>query len=454
MKTQNIFKLAMLVVFAFTINSCVEEGDYSIPSSSTITPPPAVTVTNTIQQVKDMYTNGVVDFSVASNNGALVVEGYVVSSDEAGNIYKTLYIQDKPENPTAAIRIAVDATDMYTFYDLGRKVYVRLNDPTDDYFNSNKLGMTDNRGVLEIGKLNGTEVERIPSTDYKKIIVRDNVVSNIVPVEISDLSTINDSQIGMFVKLTNMQALDENQTYANLNDTFSVNRLFKSCTDDSTIIMRNSGFADFKSQAIPNLRGNISAVLGKYNSDYQIVINDTDNVEFVTDRCEAIFEDKFETYSFGEIDQIWTNYIEAGTRSWSVFSDSNSLGKSARIGSFRSGDASSIAWLITPAIDLDAQADEIFSFMSSNSFADGSELEVLISTDWDGTEANITSATWTALPANVVPDNTFWRDWVSSGDVSLSSYSGTAHIAFKYIGSGASGMDGTYEIDNISVRAL
>ena len=56
----------------------------------------------------------------------VVIEGYVVSSDKSGNIYKSISIQDKYENPTAAIKIAVDQTDLYTKYNVGRKVYVNL----------------------------------------------------------------------------------------------------------------------------------------------------------------------------------------------------------------------------------------------------------------------------------------------------------------------------------------
>ena len=44
----------------------------------------------------------------------------------------------------------------------------------------------------------------------------------------------------------------------------------------------------------------------------------------------------------------------------------------------------------------------ILSFETSNSFANGSKLEVFISTDFDGNKDHIKQATWTILPAKIV----------------------------------------------------
>lgn len=120
MKTKNIFKIAALAALFATATACVDNNDYSIPDTKV--QEPAIKVTNTIQSIKSAYTgSGIVDFNKVSNGGDMVIEGYVVSSDEAGNFYKVLNIQDKPVNPTAAIQIAVDGFDLYNFYEVGRK---------------------------------------------------------------------------------------------------------------------------------------------------------------------------------------------------------------------------------------------------------------------------------------------------------------------------------------------
>ena len=193
-------------------------------------------------------------------------------------------------------------------------------------------------------------------------------------------------------------------------------------------------------------------------------INTADDVQMDGSRCELIdindfypiFEDDFESYpNYSSLNgNGWTNYIEAGSRDWFVRisnDNQNSGSKMVSLGSYQTGDSSTIAWLITPAIDLDAQGVEFAKFKSSNSFADSSELELLISTDWDGTEATIESSSWNALNANIVSDGVFYQNWVDSGLVDLSLFSGNAYVAFKYIGSGQSSFDGTYEIDDFKV---
>jgi len=272
MKTKNILKLIMLTVLAFTFNSCVEDGDFSIPSVNV--EDPGLTATNTIQSVRDMlvYSNAVIDFEKTVGEN-LIIEGYVVSSDESGNIYKTISIQDSPENPTAAIQLAVDATDTYSFYEVGRKVYVKLNG----------LGLHSNNGVLEIGQLNGTSVDRISASSYKDIIVRSTETATITPLVLNSIADITDSHVNMLIQLNDMRSVEENTTYANTNNTYSVNRYFESCADREQIIMRNSGFADFKAQSIPAKRGSIVAVLGKYRNDFQLFIRDTNDVMFSDD---------------------------------------------------------------------------------------------------------------------------------------------------------------------------
>jgi hypothetical protein len=121
------------------------------------------------------------------------------------------------------------------------------------------------------------------------------------------------------------------------------------------------------------------------------------------------------------------------------------------VGSSSSGDESTITWLITEKVNLDATSQEFLSFETSNSFANGSKLEVLISTDFNGDENSINTATWSLLPAKIVSDGENYKNWIHSTFIELSNYSGVAYIAFKYSGNGNVNFDGTYELDNVVV---
>jgi len=102
-------------------------------------------------------------------------------------------------------------------------------------------------------------------------------------------------------------------------------------------------------------------------------------------------------------------------------------------------------------VNLDTTIQEFLSFETSNSFANGSELDVFISTDFDGNKDHIKQAIWTRLPAKIVSDGIPFKKWVHSTYIDISSYSGTAYIAFKYTGTGNIYFDGTYELDQIII---
>ena len=111
-----------------------------------------------------------------------------------------------------------------------------------------------------------------------------------------------------------------------------------------------------------------------------------------------------------------------------------------------------ITWLITPAINLTGKNGATLMFKTSNSLADSSFMEVLYSLDWDGTEANITSAIWGVLSAAyVVKDSDSFVPWFNSGNVDLTCATGTIYIAFKYTGGGQESFDGVYELDEVSI---
>jgi len=93
--------------------------------------------------------------------------------------------------------------------------------------------------------------------------------------------------------------------------------------------------------------------------------------------------------------------------------------------------------------------------MTSNSFSDESDLELLFSSDWDGVPENISSATWDILPAAfIVQDDDFFVDWFPSGNVSLDCITGLGYIGFRYIGNDVDDdFNGTYEMDEFQIQS-
>ena len=100
----NIKLIPFLFFLGMIATSCVQDDDYNVPEINV--EEPNVDVNTTITAVKEMY-GGFEPVKVEAGPDStepLYIEAYVVSSDESGNYYKQLIIQDKPENPTAGFR--------------------------------------------------------------------------------------------------------------------------------------------------------------------------------------------------------------------------------------------------------------------------------------------------------------------------------------------------------------
>lgn len=424
--------VALIPALALTITSCVQDDDYKIPGIE-ITEP-NITANTTINIVKAMYAGSLVDFTEAGNGGELIIEGYVVSNDEAGNFYKVLVIQDAPEDPTTAIQIDVDVTSLYAQFKPGRKVYVKLNG----------LGMDDFNGVLHIGAIEGSSVGRISATNYDDFIIRSSEVVTLVPMIITP-AQFNDNFINMLVQIDNMQlrSSEIGQPYANADDTFTVNRYLKNCEDDSETIIRNSGFASFKNELFPTGKGSIVAIFSKYNSDYQLFVRDTDDIRFDGDRCDPLFEDTFTTGNLNK----WTTYSVVGDEVW-YYNTFGNPSDSATMSGYNSGNKDNEDWLISKAIDLSGVAGAILTFQSVKRYA-GNDIELYMATIYNGGDPN-TEGNWTLLNATFDTNINSWSSWTDSGDVDVSAAAGgTLYIAFKYTSTTLA--SSTYEIDNVKV---
>jgi hypothetical protein len=101
---------------------------------------------------------------------------------------------------------------------------------------------------------------------------------------------------------------------------------------------------------------------------------------------------------------------------------------------------------------MDLKDKETLVFQSSQSYvsAAANKLEVLISNNFDGT--NVTAATWTPITATLPTTTSPYFEFIKSGEIDLSQYTGNISIAFKVTGSGTNTtLDGSYQIDDIRV---
>lgn len=471
--------LIILFVGVISINSCVESNDIDVPTlrDTPFTPLNADDIIMDIGAVIGTYEqNGSITDIQASDTGQnKYISGYVVSSDEGGNFFEEIVIQDSPSNPTAGIVVQIDVNPLYTLYEFGRKVWIKVNG----------LSVNEDNGVIQLGFRNGNDLEKIPSGLRNEFVFRDPEIATIEPLEVSISDFSNDLE-NLFIKLNDVQFIRQEALADNPitlagepTDEFDGERTLEQCSDNATVILSTSTFSDFKGVRIPENRGSIEGVLTRdfFDDFYTLVINTPENINFDNDvRCDptildcglvtaeganVLFEDDFETQSaFSPVSgNGWTNYIQAGSESWEAYTSGGtnaSLGVSVRMSAFGTGDDSNIAWLITPEITVTPGTLSTLSFQTSNSFSDGSTLDLLFSNDWDGTEAGILTATWGVVPpAYITQDSDFFGSWFDSGIVDLSCGDSTSlYFAFRYNGSDTNNdLNGTYELDNIRITS-
>ena len=477
MKTIKNYKIVAFFLAMTMVLSCVKDDDYEVPNTDPVAPiinGDVITINalnSLLEQEQNANGNDILSFTESN----LYISGYVISNDEAGNIYEELVLQDLAVNPTRGVKVLINVSPLFTTFEFGRKVFVKLDGLAVGY----------NGGVLSLGLRDGNQVEAIAESLMDQTLLRDVELAEIEPLPIS-ISDFSSDKTNLYVRLNEMQfnrndALGENRkTFAaEPGDEFDGERNLESCASGLSVILSSSTFSDFKAIEVPQGRGYLDVILtyNYFGDTFNVVLNTPETIHFdSTDRCDpieidcglatstgsnVIFSEFFESQEEGEsvTGNGWTNYIEEGSRDFEAYFDDGgsgnpSLGISASIGSYNSDDDSSIAWLIMPEINFDAQDGETLNFKTSNSFSDGSTLELLFSIDWDGNPENIASATWGIIPAAyIVQNDDFYGDWFPSGNVSLDCITGSGYIGFKYTGSGEEDYDGTYELDEIVVNS-
>ena len=123
-------------------------GEYENPADQKIYTDADFGKFTTIAEVKDMYkANGNKPYKVEKN---CVIKGQVTTSDQVGNLYKSLYIQDE----TAGIEIKIGKNGLYNEYKLGQWLYVDCSGLTvGDYNGMINIGYEDPTGEYETGYL-------------------------------------------------------------------------------------------------------------------------------------------------------------------------------------------------------------------------------------------------------------------------------------------------------------
>jgi hypothetical protein len=264
---KSISRLALLflglVAMTTTIQSCKKNFD-----EPPVEEYPVLTPNATISQIKALHTVG---NSPSLINDSLVIEGIVVSSDEKGNFYKQLIIQDD----SAGIEIRIEMSSLYTDYPVGRRVWVKCKGLfVGDYQGNHQLTIND-------------AGDRIPEGMLPQFIVAGAKDQPLVPktVTIAELKTTVKYR-NMLVQLNDVQfaTVDTNQNFADAVGGLSVNRSINDCSGN-TVLLRSSGYATFASDKTPLGNGIAVGVHSSFGTDAQLYIREPNDLTMGNTRC-------------------------------------------------------------------------------------------------------------------------------------------------------------------------
>ncbi len=457
--------LSALAVTLF-IMSCVNDDDFSIPESVNAGPVDTSTfgALTSFNAVVGRYEQAVADgdqiAEFRTDEAALYIEGYVVSSDEGGNFFEEIIIQNSIDGSDPAgdtrqgIRVEINVRSLSDFYDFGRKVYVKLNG----------LAVGENNGVITIGKPDGNEIGQIQEFEFLDFVIRDSEVATITP-KVSNVNDLTAADENTLIQLPGMQ-VNRNQlnlTYAGeASDQFDGFRTLESCVGGGSILLQTSTFSDFKSLVVPQGAGTITGILSRdFFDDFNVfVINSVADSEMTGERCDpdflectgaangsnTIFEEDFE--SFGTFDsEGWINEnVSGGNLDWSEGSFSGNA--YAQITGFNS-DENFTVWLVTPAINLDGTTGANLSFDVQTNFNNGDILSVFITNEFTG---DPTTTEWQILDVTIPAGNpSGFGSFEGVGPANISCLDGDVHIGFFYEGADP-GPTTRYHLDNVEVK--
>lgn len=304
---KSLFSLLFLLLFC----NCNE--DVAIPKLECTQPD--LTINRSVEDV--LKTATITATKYAYDN---VVEAYVVSSDENGNFFKTLYLQTlATENkPAIGFSVSVDATNTYVDYRIGNKVYIKLKDQfTDLFYGGMRIGS------LYEGNSGTASVGRISQNDYKKVLnasctmVDENKLVNHITIE----EALDESNLNTLIELSDVQFSESAIGYHYFEEANNVGGSTNWNLRDKSgnqVIFRTSGFADFSASLVPEGSGKVRGILTKYGSDYQLMIRSEKDVVMEGKRNIPFFTEDFQSVKNNVNFALpgWSNIVEKASKLW------------------------------------------------------------------------------------------------------------------------------------------
>lgn len=451
---QGLKLLALAAAAIVTISSC-SDLKYDAPL---LTEPKVegLTPNVTIAELKREYSD-LADRTSKEIEYEYVLKAVVSANDVSGNIYKQIYIQDE----TGGIAVSIDQNEIAGTYPVGQEVFIDLHG----------LAISMYGGQPSIAHPTAQK-NRIPFEIVKKKMLPNGWPNaDLVQPKTVKISDLTDDLVGRLIRIDNVYFEQKGQPFAPAQET--VNRLVTDAKGAS-IIVRNSGYADFAADKLPEGTGSIVAVLSKFGNDYQLFLRSREDVigfapgTIPSDPSDNGGSDTPTPESGGVIlDAPFSKDLAPfvavsvkGEQSWRIKYQSNkTTGEVYDHFAFMSGHDGTTGhanedWLISPLLDLTGVTSATLTFKQAINFATSATIkechQLVVSTDYkSGTPS---SATWTPVTITL-PEGKGWKFMDTTIDLPKSVLGqGAVHFALKY--TSPDGQTSSWEIKELKLKTL
>ncbi len=437
MKQIKIFNIIAVLVTLVLLTNCVKDEFNIVPTVVDDSRKIDFTPNITIADFKARYAAG------AIIDSSFVIQGTVISSDESENVYKSLYIQDS----TGGLVLSIDMQEMFREYPIGQLLYVKCEGL---YF-----GTAKNVHQLQLWSEAVQEPARIPGGFVRDYLYKIPGGQPIQPKRMK-ISQLNDEHIATLIRLEGVQfsSNDTSKTYAILNLPSNAQTGEDRTIEDfaeSTIILRNSNFATFNLTPIPKGRGDVVSIFTKYYDTKQLVVNGLNDVGISEKTEERIVRNFLVFEDFNTSLGLFTGKNIKGSQNW--YNTTYNGTAYAYMSGYSGTPVENEDWLVSDSIDLSTVKSAILTFrhaINKHSHSDWSDIQILISNDYDETKLPTESGTWIQLEGFLMPPGNDWT-FISAGSVDIKSFAGSnnVRVAFRYTSSNSNAS--AWEIDNVKI---
>lgn len=278
--------LVAVAVLSAIVCSCNKQWDEPEFAAPVYTGPAA---NKTIQDIINVYASAGKMDSICHATDTFVVKAVVVSSDEGGNFYKTMVVQDE----TGALEIQINKTGLYADYPVGQTVYIKCNG----------LVVGNYHGIYQIGWIYEGSVGRIDGHFLDCYLFKDGMPTEVTPLEISSPAGLNAGNVCRLVRIKNCEfaadAIGKPWSEEAMTTSRTISKINGS--DVSDFVVRTSNYAKFRKQLVPGGKGDLVGILTIYNSTYQFMLRDINDVQ-----------------SFGSLTDVYPITFNGSLDNWTV----------------------------------------------------------------------------------------------------------------------------------------